>query len=90
MNVTNSAIQKMVAAITADLSRHLQIAVDQIETEQVESVTWPDGSLGCPQPGYMYTQALVEGYRVTLKVADKRFYYHTQGTQHFVRCDQEP
>jgi len=26
-------------------------------------VTWPDGALGCPQEGRMYTQALVEGAR---------------------------
>ncbi|MEI7744377.1 MAG: hypothetical protein WCK58_11605 [Chloroflexota bacterium] len=32
-----------------------------------EAVTWPDGSLGCPEPGVMYTQALVPGYRVVLE-----------------------
>ena len=31
-------------------------------------VTWPDGALGCPQPGMMYTQALVDGYRVVLGI----------------------
>ncbi len=32
-----------------------------------EAVTWSDGSLGCPQPGMMYTQALVPGYRVRIE-----------------------
>ena len=32
-----------------------------------EAVTWSDGSLGCPEPGMMYTQALVPGYRVQIR-----------------------
>ena len=30
-----------------------------------ERVTWADGSLGCPKPGFAYTQAMVPGYRFT-------------------------
>jgi hypothetical protein len=32
----------------------------------VEDVMWPDGALGCPEPGRMYTQALVPGQRVRI------------------------
>lgn len=42
-----------------------------------ESVTWPDGSIGCPRPGMMYTQALVPGYRIVLKLGDKEYLYHS-------------
>jgi hypothetical protein len=40
-----------------------------------ESVTWNDGSLGCPTPGSMYTQALVDGYRVVVAAGDRRLDY---------------
>ena len=33
---------------------------------RAEAVTWSDGSLGCPEPGISYTQALVDGYWVEL------------------------
>ncbi|WES65128.1 hypothetical protein P0L94_03415 [Microbacter sp. GSS18] len=33
-----------------------------------EAVTWGDGSLGCPEPGMAYTQALEEGMRVIVEV----------------------
>jgi hypothetical protein len=39
-------------------------------------VTWSDGSLGCPEPGMLYTQALVRGYRIVLQAGDERLEYH--------------
>lgn len=36
-----------------------------------ESVIWSDGSLGCPEPGMMYTQATVDGYWVELSVGER-------------------
>jgi SAM-dependent methyltransferase len=33
---------------------------DAVTVVTVERVTWPDGSLGCPDPDQMYTMALVE------------------------------
>jgi hypothetical protein len=41
-----------------------------------ERVTWGDASLGCPQPGMLYTQALVPGYRVKLMVKGEVWDYH--------------
>ena len=34
----------------------------------MEEVTWSDGSRGCAEPGMMYTQALIDGSRITLRV----------------------
>lgn len=40
------------------------------------TLTWPDGSLGCPEPGMSYTQALVEGYRIELTADGATYAYH--------------
>ena len=45
-----------------------------------EAVTWNDGSLGCPKPGVMYTQALVEGFRVVVAAGDRQLDYHMSQT----------
>lgn len=65
---------------------------DEIEVLVAEEVTWPDGALGCPQPGEMYTQALVEGYRIVLDVAGEEVHYHGARNDPPFRCDdpQEP
>ena len=41
----------------------------------VVGMTWNDGALGCPQPGGVYTQALVEGFQVVLEVDGEEFDY---------------
>jgi hypothetical protein len=45
-----------------------------------EAVTWNDGSLGCPKPGVMYTQALVDGFRVVVAAGDRQLDYHMSQT----------
>jgi hypothetical protein len=64
----------------------------ELEVVTVERVTWPDGALGCPQPGGMYTQALVEGYRVVLRAGDEELHFHGQEGQPPFLCEdpQEP
>ncbi len=44
-----------------------------------EDVTWPDGSLGCPQPGMRYTQALVSGSLIVLEANGLFYEYHSGG-----------
>jgi len=65
-----------VARAMADLAGRLEIDTDQIELVTEEPVTWSDGSIGCPEPGMSYTQALVEGYRIVLAVDDTEYRYH--------------
>ena len=87
-------MQPMLDRIRADAAQRAGVALDQVKVLTVESVTWSDGSLGCPEPGMMYTQALVRGYRVRVDAAGTILLYHA-GTQNtFVHCPpdraQEP
>ena len=49
-----------------------------ITTVAVERVTWPNSALGCPQADRLYSQVLVEGYRVILTVAGREYSFHGQ------------
>ena len=62
-----------------DLATRLNIAIKEIELVSFEDVVWPDGSLGCPQPGMAYTQVMVEGYRIILKHGGQVYTYHGGG-----------
>ena len=59
-----------------DLATHLDIEPDQIELLRKERVTWNSGSLGCPQPGLMYTLAVVKGLFIELRVCETSYRYH--------------
>jgi hypothetical protein len=60
---------------------------DAIEVVLAEPVVWSDGSIGCPEPDVMYTQALVEGYRVVLAVDGEEIAFHGADNQPPFRCD---
>ena len=49
-------------------------------------MTWSDSSLGCPEPGLVYTQALVPGYHVILEQAGTQYDYHADRRGNFSLC----
>jgi hypothetical protein len=55
---------------------------EQLTVERAEAVTWGDGSLGCPEPGMMYTQVLVDGYWVVIRAGDQTFDFRGSGTSY--------
>jgi hypothetical protein len=70
------ALDQVVMRARADLARLLDIDDSAIDTIAANLVTWPDGSLGCPQPGKVYTQALVEGASIALATGGQTYEYH--------------
>ncbi len=89
---TGSEIDEMVDAAIADLADLLSVDTDAITVVTAESVTWRDGSMGCPEPGMSYTQALVDGVRIELMVDGSSHWYHQGGSNPVRHCDdpQEP
>jgi hypothetical protein len=62
-------------AVLADLATRTGGPVADVTVVRAEAVTWNDGSLGCPEPGMAYTQALVDGYHVVLDVGGQDYDY---------------
>jgi len=71
-----------------DLAADLGVDADDVEVVAVEEVSWNDGSRGCAEPGMMYTQAIVEGTRITLRVGGTDYEYHSGGGRPPARCDR--
>jgi hypothetical protein len=80
-------LEKIVIQAKDDLSQRLAIDPGQIELYEVASVTWPDGSLGCPQPGMMYTQVQVDGLLIRFRVEGRIFEYHSGEGQPPFLCE---
>ena len=72
-------------AIAAEADRR-GVEADDVEVVGYAVVTWPDGSLGCPKPGMMYTQALVPGRQLILKVDGQQASYHAAAEGPFTYC----
>ena len=62
------------AAIIGDLTTR-GVPTGAVALASARSTTWNDGSLGCPKPGRSYTQAVVEGMQVVVKVGATEYDY---------------
>jgi hypothetical protein len=71
----------------ADLAERLGVPTDDIAVVSSEEVTWPDSSLGCPQPGMMYAQVLTSGSRIVLTAAGRSYEYHSGGQRPPFLCE---
>jgi hypothetical protein len=80
-------LQKIVAQAQEDLAGRLRIDSSQVELVDVQSVVWPDGSLGCPQPGMAYIQVQVDGLLIRFKAGDSVYEYHSGGARPPFLCE---
>lgn len=78
---------KLEQDVKLDLAGQLDLDISAIKVVSSTAVTWRDGSLGCPQPDMMYTQALVPGYRIVLQVDGREYAYHTNDSGYFILCN---
>ena len=71
--------EDLVARAISDLARRLDISEEEIAVARVESVHFPDASLGVPEPGKSYAQVMVPGVIIRLRVGDELYAYHGAG-----------
>ncbi len=82
----NPGVKDPVVQAMLDLSARVGTNVDDIELVSLLEVTWRDGSLGCPEADVAYTQALVPGQQMILKVNGEEYYYHSGKDGAFKYC----
>jgi hypothetical protein len=78
--------QPILEAILKEVAALARVGPDQVAIVRAESVVWSDGSLGCPEPGMMYTQMLVNGYWVVIEAAGKTYDYRVGSGGSFRLC----
>lgn len=84
----NAHIAEMTALAEEDLAQRLGISPDQIEVSEVRAVTWPDASLGCPEPDMMYAQVIQEGLLIRLSAGGETYAYHSGGNRPPFLCEE--
>lgn len=80
MNNNTETPQVVIDAVLNDITANQSIDSEQLAVQQTESQTWPDGCLGLAGPDEMCTQALVEGWRVTVSDGETTWVYRTDQT----------
>ncbi len=85
--VTGEVPAGIMGPLLADAAERSGVAQDAIEVVEAMSMTWNDGSLGCPEPGMAYTQALVDGYHVILAAGGEELDYRVNLDGGFRVCE---
>jgi hypothetical protein len=83
----SSMYPSIVEKAKRDLASKLGVSSASITVSSFTDVEWGDGSLGCPKPGMMYTQAIVPGSKMVLSYGGKTYDYHASSTRVFL-CEK--
>src|SRR5437764_3717862 len=78
--------QEILSPILDEAAARAHVPREQLMIVRAESVVWNDGSLGCPEPGMMYTQALVNGYWIVIDAAGEKYDFRVGRGGNFRLC----
>jgi len=85
---TGEVPREILDAIVADATERTEVPQSDLSVVRSEAVEWPDSSLGCPEPGQFYTQAIVSGYWVEIGASDRILDYRSDAAGNFKVCDR--
>ncbi len=83
---TGEVPQLILQLFRDDLARRALVKPETITVVSATQQEWPDGSLGCPKPGEVYTQMIVPGFRVVLEAGGEKYAYHSDASGKFIVC----
>jgi hypothetical protein len=78
--------QVILDSILNEAAARAKVSREQLVIVRAERVVWNDGALGCPEPGMMYTQALVNGYWVIIKAGGQTYDFRVGRGGSFIVC----
>ncbi|MDO8535499.1 MAG: hypothetical protein Q7S30_00575 [Candidatus Omnitrophota bacterium] len=74
---SDEAKQRVIGLAMEDLAGLSGANKDDIKVLSAEEATWSSGALGFEEPGFGYTDAIEDGYKITLSCSGKEYEYHT-------------
>ncbi|MFP4395225.1 MAG: hypothetical protein ACLFTI_08180 [Anaerolineales bacterium] len=85
------AAQDAAEALQEEVAEEVEVTPEELEAIAAEEVQWSDASLGCPEPGRVYAQVIVPGWKIIFRDASGQSYeVHTDKAQgRWVICDQD-
>jgi len=85
--VTGEAPADLLARVREDVLHRTGADPAALRVVRDESVTWSDGSLGCPHRGEVYPQMLVEGYWIVFEAVGREYDYRADARGQFRLCE---
>lgn len=80
----------MLRPVLEDAAARTGVDPSEVEVVESEFKDWPDGALGCPVPGMLYTQVVTAGYRIVVEAGGERLDYRMDRRGAFRLCESPP
>ena len=80
--------EAILGPILKEAAKLANVPPQELVIVRAEAVVWNDGSLGCPEPGMEYTQALINGYWVVIKAAGQTYDFRVDRGGSFRPCPE--
>ena len=78
--------EKAIQAAKEDIVTRTKGVISNIKVLEVTRVDWSDSSLGCEEPGMMYSQVITPGFKIKLQLSDMVFLYHSDLNSRIIFC----
>ena len=75
--VVDPVAAELLAIAQRRLAGRFEIPTRRVRLVEMQATVWPDASLGCPIGGETYEVVAIDGYRLTVTVADENYIFHT-------------
>lgn len=73
--------------VLVDAAARFGVEVGEVTILSAELRDWPDGALGCPVAGMLYTQVVTPGYRVLIEAGGEQLDYRMNRRGVFRLCE---
>jgi len=82
-------LTEQVATAVADVAARTGVDADSVTVTQASTVNWSDGSVGCPEEGRSFTQAIVPGILILLEADGEIYRYHGRDGGNVFHCPND-
>ena len=86
--MTTGVPKEILDPILKEAAKLANVSPQELVIVRAEAVVWNDGSLGCPEPGMAYTQALINGYWVLIKAGEQTYDFRVDRGGSFRLCPE--
>lgn len=79
---------EIIEAVKVEIASDAGLSPRDVQIVSAEAVTFPDGGLGCPEPGVNYIQVQVDGFTVIGTAGGATFDYRGTSPTDLRRCEK--
>ena len=84
----NTEIPEVIAIVMSKIISEKKITSDEIYFIELEEKIWNSNALGCPVEGMMYTQQIIEGYKINFSIMNSNNIIHSDIHGNYINCSE--